>query len=223
MVGGLVQEEQVRLLQQQPGEGHAHAPAPGELSHGPSEIGVLETHSAQNRLRSGLQLVPLGTFERRLKPAHLVEHLLGTVGRMSVACVGIPARHRDQLAQLLEPVLHVQDLGVGGQHLVYHHMIRYLLDLLRQEPYAQVLAATDLPRVKRDLAGDDPQECGLSSTVGPHEAQAHSRLDVKAGVIQEYLAAEGFGDISDVKHARERIAVPADGRPVSVVPEDAFR
>ena len=37
VVGGLVQQQQVGLLEQQPGQGHAHAPASGELDDGPSK------------------------------------------------------------------------------------------------------------------------------------------------------------------------------------------
>ena len=39
VVGGLVHEQQVGLLEQQPGQGHPHAPAAGELGDGPVEVG----------------------------------------------------------------------------------------------------------------------------------------------------------------------------------------
>ena len=81
-------------------------------------------------------------------------------------------------------------------------MIGDLLDLLGQEAYAQVLAGADLAPVQRHLAGDEPEQRGLARAVGAHQAHAHARLDVQARLVEDHLAAEGFGDVGEVQHRR---------------------
>ncbi len=53
VVGGFVQQQQVGFGEQGRGQGHAHAPAAGELGHRPFEVGVREAEAGQDLRRSG--------------------------------------------------------------------------------------------------------------------------------------------------------------------------
>ena len=210
VVGGLVHEQQIGLLQQQPREGHAHAPAPGELGDGPVEVVVLEAHAAQDGLRPGLELVAVDALEGGLQGAHLVQQRLGVGARPVAAPVdrprAAPRRRRrcvglaDLMAQLDDAPLGRQDLGVRGQHLVDDRVIGDLLDLLGEKADAQVLAGADLAAVERHLPHDEAEQGGLAGAVGPDQPDAHARLDVQAGLVEQHLAAERFGDVGDVEH-----------------------
>ena len=81
MVGGLVHEQQVRLLEQQTGECDPHAPAPGQLHDGPLEVLLAEAHAAQDGLRPGLEFVPLRVLEGRLQGPQLVQQRSGSAAR----------------------------------------------------------------------------------------------------------------------------------------------
>ena len=50
MVGRLVQQQEVRFHEQQPGEFGPHYPAPAELIHVAGEVAFLEAQACQNRL-----------------------------------------------------------------------------------------------------------------------------------------------------------------------------
>ena len=123
------------------------------------------------------------------------------------------------MAQFDDAALGRQDVGVRGQHLVDDRVIGDLLDLLRQEADAQVLAGADLAAVERHLPHDEAEQRGLAGAVGPDQPDAHARLDVQAGLVEERLAAEGFGDVGEVKHQTGRIAA-AGGAADPPIPRD---
>ena len=163
VVGGLVHEQQVGLLQQQAGQGHPHAPAPGQLGDGPVEVGLLEAHAAQDGLRPGLELVAVGALEGRLEGAQSrAADRSGSARRRrpgrppaAPAPAAVAYSPADLLAQLGDAPLGVEDLEMRGQHLVDDRVVGDLLDLLGQEADAQVLAGADLAAVQRHLPHDD--------------------------------------------------------------------
>ena len=98
MVGGLVHEQQVGLLEQQPGQRDPHAPAAGELGDGPVEVGLAEAHAAQDGLRPGLELVAVGALEGGLQGAQLVQQLVGVGGAGARPVPRPPAGRRRRAA-----------------------------------------------------------------------------------------------------------------------------
>ena len=208
VVGRLVHEEQVRLLQEQAGERHPHAPAAGELGDGALEVPLTETHTAKDGLSPGLELVAVCALEGCLQRPELVQQrvgvggLGGALGRRSgcVRSVGVAGHAclvelRQPAAQLGDAMLGAEDVGIRRQDLVHDRVTGDLLDLLGQEADAQVLAGADLPPVQRHLPGYEPQHRGLSGAVGTHQSHAHAGLDVQARAVQDHLAAEGLGDV----------------------------
>ena len=92
VIGGLVEQQQVGLGEQRRGQGHAHAPAAGELGHGAGEVFVGEAQAAQD----------LGGARRRPVRADLGQagvELAQPLGRRGVELAGQPVA-----------------LDVGGEH-----------------------------------------------------------------------------------------------------------
>ena len=85
MVGGLVQQQQVRFLRQQPGQVGAHHPAAAHLARGPVEILLAEAQAGEDLLGLGFEPIAAQLIEPVM---HVVMDVLRVqgLGRM----VGFP-------------------------------------------------------------------------------------------------------------------------------------
>ena len=154
----------------------------------------------------------MGVLEGGLECAQLVQQLVGVrAGRVrmrparspAVAPAGAVTRGvgaGDLIAQFGDAPLGRQDVEMRRQHLFDDRVIGDLLDLLGQKADAQVLAGADLSPVERHLAHDQPEQRGLAGAVGADQTDAHARLDVQAGLVQDRLAAERLGDVGEMQH-----------------------
>jgi len=147
-------------------------------------------------------------LERGLQSAQLMQELIGIRRRRPAA----PGRLGQAVclaqlpAQLGDALLGRKDIGVGGQHLVDDRVIGDLFDLLGEKADPQVLPGADLAAVQRHLPHDEAQKGGLARAVGADQPDAHARLDMQAGLVEQHLAAERFRDVGEVQHQTGRIA-----------------
>ena len=122
---------------------------------GRPKVALAEAHAAQDGLRPGLQFVAVSVLERGLESAQsrgAGRRRRRPAGEAGPTAAGAAPRNAvrvdlaDLLAQFGDAALRVQDLQVRGQHLLDDGVIGDLLDLLRKEADAQVLAGADLAR-----------------------------------------------------------------------------
>ena len=175
VVGGLVQQEDVGLLQQQAGQVHPGLFAAGEA------VEFLGAHPGGDA-QTAADLVGLHV--------HVVTASHGEGGAEPVvlrqgASVGLFAHGVLQGGHL---PLHVQQGGEGrAQHLL-HRVARGVAGDLGDE--AQLLARGDHDRalVGTQLAREDAEQGGLAAAVAAHDAHALAGVDVEAQAVQQIIS-----------------------------------
>jgi len=192
VVGGLVEEQELRLLQQQGGQGDAHLPAAGELAAVAVEVGGLEAEARQHRLGAALHVVAAVGVPRLARR--------GVRGHQGVV-LGIVG------GAVRQPVLQAAALGgdlarvVERRHrLRPHTAAAQAHDLLRQVADVRALGHADDTAVGLHLAGDDAQEGRLPRAVGAHQRHAPAERDEPVDLVEDDLAAEGFMKAGDGEH-----------------------
>ena len=131
VVGRLVEEQQVGVLEQQPRERDAHHPAARELADVALHVGLGEAEAGQDAPRLGLQRPAAELLEPMLEPAVLV-HQLGqlVLGRRPRSQLGLDVPH---------PALDAAHRAGAGQHLGQDAAPRRLGHLLAQVADGDVL------------------------------------------------------------------------------------
>ena len=81
VVGRLIQEQEVGVLEQQPGQPCPHDPAAAELAHGPEKVSFLEPKAREDGFGLVVPVAPACGLERHLKPAKAL-HQLGLLRRV---------------------------------------------------------------------------------------------------------------------------------------------
>ncbi len=170
VVGGLVQEQQVRGAKEHRRQGHPHAPPAGEGVEGTMLGGFVETEPGQDGGGAGLGGMGVDGLESFVD--------FGDARR-----VGAPVELTSQTVQLrvrpegrLEGGL-LSPRGVLGKH-----------------PDPGFGAQVNRPAVELGLPQYQPNEGGLSGAVGPDEPHLVSGRHVGGGVVEQGPAAQTKGD-----------------------------
>ena len=197
VVGGLIEEQQVRPEQEQARERRAHLPAAGQLRDGPVELAGAEAQAREDLLGpvAAIARLEVGQQEVQVRePLRQLELGLGGGGGE----LGL-----DGLQVGEEPVA-VPDEGL---HRLDQRAGRQLQDVLRQVADARAAGAGQLALVGLALAGEDAQERRLAGAVGADEPDALARLDGEADLVEDELAAEGEGELvrGDERHGRSNV------------------
>ena len=175
MVGGLVQQQQVRLPHQGLGEQHP----PLETARQGVERGVaIQAQARDDPLGALLDGPAAPLLEGLLDPRQTVQVFLAGVGPEPV---GETVVLRHQVAQIPQP------LG----HQVEDARIRMAGDLLGEPGDAHPLPRTHGARIRRDLARDQPEQGGLARPVAPDETDPLPLLDRKGHALQQRGKAIG--------------------------------
>ena len=170
MVGRLVEEEEVGLLQQQLAERHAALLAAGKVVH----VGI--ARRAAERVHRHLDL----RFE---VPEVLGVDLVLQLRRLLRRLVGI-VHH-----QLVVAVEH-RLLGGDAVHDVAHHVLRRIeLRLLRQVADARAFGRPGFAGELLVEAGHDPEQRRLARAVRPEHADLGVRVEGEVDVLEHLLAA----------------------------------
>jgi len=184
VVGGLVEEQQFGVAQQQAREGQARALAAAEDGDGPRELVAREAQPHQRGLGSAFVLVAAGVLELRLQRAELPEQVMARVR----------LRFGDLALQLAHPPLRLEQLGEGAQRGVVQAHLRGQVGLLLHEADAQALAAVHAAGVGLRGAGDDPQQRRLARPVRPDQADRLALVQAERGRIEHAAAGEHHAD-----------------------------
>ena len=193
VVGRLVEEQQVRLPEQQLRERDSHLPAAGEGFGRPLEVAGLEAQTLQDGRGFQLDAVPVVDAEAVLQIAVAVQHrvVLGLRNRL----VAEPPLERVHLR------LHRQQLAEGAGRFVEHRPAGVVEAVLRQVADRQRRRLEDRALVGLVEPGHHLEQRGLAGAVGPAQADALAIRDLPRNVVEQDAVAEGFGEIGKLDHA----------------------
>mmetsp|Transcript_37180 Transcript_37180/g.93316 ORF Transcript_37180/g.93316 Transcript_37180/m.93316 type:complete len:206 (-) Transcript_37180:1320-1937(-) len=192
MVGRLVQQQDVGVLEQQLPQSNPHLPPAREALDQLVHIVVGEAHHADHLCHLGVHLVRLEGLGLLLQLGQLLQK-------------GVHRRDVARLAQLRDAVLHLSDVVEYLQLLVEHrhelllerpavHQILY--ELLTQKRHPKVGGRLDhLSTHCFQLASDDLELSGLAAAVGADQADAVARADLPRGVLEDLLVPERDADL----------------------------
>jgi hypothetical protein len=203
VVGGLVEQEHVGLLEQHLAQRDAAALAARELRH----VGVAGRQA--QRVHGDLDLVveiPEVVLVDVLLHLRLLVHQLVEVG------VGLGERGAD----LVEAVEHPALVRQRELHVAAHVERRVELRLLRQVADARALVRPRLALKVLVGAGHDAQQARLARAVGPEHADLRARIEREPDVVKDdprgrdHLA-QALHDVDELGGQVERLRSDADG------------
>jgi len=187
-VGGLVEQQDVGVAQQQLGEADAHLPAAGELEGRLVEVLHGEPQAAQDLAGAALELVAAGGLEAVAGAAVLLHG--------GVEGVGVLLGGHD-LLELGDALAQVRDLGRGGHDLLEGRAVAGELRLLLEVAHGGAPGEGHGALVGRLEAHDDLEQRGLAGAVGAHEGPGLAGVELDGGARVEDLGAEGLCDLVD--------------------------
>ena len=181
MVGRLVEEQEVGVLQEELREGDAHLPAAREVGCRLVEVLDRESESRQDLPGPRLQLIAAQMLEALLGMGILLEHAveLGSLLRIGDGAL--------QLVDALLPLLH---LGGRIHDLLQCRLLAGDLRLLLEVADRRVLRIGYGPLIGRLLPHEDLQEGCLARTVRADERPALPRIQLQGSGRVENAAAE---------------------------------
>src|SRR5690606_16944744 len=190
VVGGLVEEQQVGLLEQELAQRHAAALTAGEVGDGP--VAGRAAQGVHGLFELGVELPGVGGVEILLEASHLLHELVGVVGGHLrgdlVEAVELGLDGRDGLLDVLHDRLRLVQRRLLGQHADGG---------VGREPG---LAVGDLV-----LPGHDPEQTGLAGAVGADHADLRTGEEVQGDVVEYDLVAVRlprlFHAVNELRHA----------------------
>ena len=182
VVRGFVQHQVVRPLQQHLGQFDAHLPAAGELGGLAAEVLLREAQPLEHPLRFGFHGDAAHQREALGEVGEFLEHVRVGIG-------GVIGAHLHFLIELLQPVLHLLDVGEGGEGLLHHGIAGGQVHLLVQEAEGGAAFPLHLPFVGGDVPRDDLEHGGFARAVAAHEAHLVAGADGKGDPVEEDAVA----------------------------------
>ena len=185
VVGGLVQQQDVRVLQDQAGQVYPGLLPAGETVKELLPLGCGDLQTVGHPVAVALHAVA----------AHAAEIVRQTVVRLQQSRGGV-LLHLSR--QFLHPQGHPREMGLGGaQHVLGGPALRKDGDL-GDEADALAGGDADLPLVIIQGAGEDAEEGSLAAAVGTQDAHPLSGVDNKAETVQHKAAdLKGFFQIGN--------------------------
>ena len=192
MVGRLVEQQQIRRLQQQAAERHAAALAarqPGDLG-----VGRRQPQRVHRQLETRIQIPRVRGVDLVLDARLFVEHLLHLLRRQILAQLRVHIVVAGQ-----------QGAGLGDTLLdVAQHRLRVVEPgLLRQKPDRDALAGKRLAEEAGVLAGHDSQQRALAGAVGAQHADLRAEVEREPDVLEH--SGIGLMDLSETLHGVDEL------------------
>ncbi len=184
VVGGLVEQQQVGLLEQQLGERDAHLPPARKLLGAAVPVVLGEFEPAQDGAHLGFERISIAGAELMLDAVEAV----GDIGVFPAG--GIEPRHAP--GQGFHLGFHGAQVLEDGEALGEHGAAGKAQAVLRQEAGPDVLHGGDAAVVQALLAGQDFQEGGLAAAVGADEPDAVAGVDLPVRALKQQPLAESF-------------------------------
>ncbi len=173
VVGGLVEQQQVRLAQQQLAQRDATLLTTGQV--GDRLVGRRATQRVHGLLQLRIDIPRVGGIELFLQLAHLLHELIGVVGG-------------HQLGDLVVPV----ELGLDGDaglDVLPDRLGLVELGLLHQDSDRRSGLEEGVAIVGLIDAGHDLEDAGLTGAVGANHADLGPRQEVQEDVVKDDLVA----------------------------------
>jgi hypothetical protein len=188
-----VEEQQIRLAEQQLREREPHLPSAGERFRAPIEIRRCEAEALKNRGRLQLDAVPAADAEAILKIAIALEHR-----------IVFSFRNRGITEPLLEIVhlgLDGEELGERARHLFEHGAARMREAVLRKIPDGEGRRFQDGAGVGLVETGHHAQQRRLARAVRSAQSDALAVGDLPRHMVEKHTVAEGLGEFLELDHA----------------------
>ncbi len=183
VVGGLVENEDRRVLQQQLGQQHLGALAAAELGDVAVEADLAEAEAVGHLFDFGVDDVKAAVLQQVLDIADILHHRLEVVRRGRSHFI-VEGQHLGlQLVHALEGV--AQDVA-DGPALAQAGLLFQVANRHPARPF-------DPPGVRLQLAGDDVEEGRLSLAVGADEADMLAPEQPEGGAVQDGPGPETVG------------------------------
>ena len=204
MVGGLVQEQQVRRLEQELAEGHATPLAAREVTHGLVRVGALQ---GIHRLRELAVEVPaVGRVDLVLQVAHLGHERVEV--RVGLAHL---------LAYPVEALDLCQEAAEGDLYVLPDRPALVQRRFLHEHAHAVARRKACLAVGDVLDAGHDLEQGRLAHAVGTHHADLGAREEAHGHVIQDDLVPVGLAHlvhlVNELRHVTPRVADGLSSRP----------
>ena len=187
VVGGLVQDQDVRLFQQELGDAQPRQLAAGQHPHVflPGVLG--KTHAAQHLFDVHIHVVAIGGVHDGLQGGVLFQQ-----GRVAGAG-GHFALHDLHLGH------GVQHRGKGGAHLPVDIQSHIQLGVLGQIPHGDAVGQAELAGIVGVFTGQDLEQGRFAGAVLAHDADAVLPLDAGRHVFQHDLFPKALADLFQVQ------------------------
>jgi hypothetical protein len=183
VVGGLVEQQDVRLRDQRPRERGPRQLAAREARQGPGQVLLGDPEAAQDALQPRAPGISAGALQARLCLFVGRQH-----GRPRVAA-GHPGLQRGQL--LLGAARVPEALG----DVLLEGQVRPERRALVVEGDAGSTGQADAAGVRRELPGEDAQQGRLALAVAPHDGQALAGIEPEADPGEDVVRPECLADL----------------------------
>mmetsp|Transcript_10807 Transcript_10807/g.21519 ORF Transcript_10807/g.21519 Transcript_10807/m.21519 type:complete len:422 (-) Transcript_10807:292-1557(-) len=191
VVGGLVEKEDVGVLQQHLAKAYSHLPTARKAADGELCVDAVKAHEVHDLLSPGFEARDVLGVRLRLKSLHSVQNLLHCVSVGRVALLKLLFRRPQPREDLVLHPKHAHELLL--EHPRRHQLVHKFLP---QHGHSQVRAALhNVPACGLEGSLEDLELRGLAAPV--HADQPHSvpSLDVPGHARQHLLVAESDVDV----------------------------
>ena len=197
VVGGLVEQQEVGMAQQQLRERDAHLPAARELLGRLVEVLDGKAEAAEDLTGACLKLVAAKALEAVLRGAVALEQAVE---------VNVVSGIGNLVLHLGDALLELADLGGGIDHLGQGRLLARELGLLLQVSNGRVAGEAYRARVGALLPHENLEQRRLASAVGTHEAPPLAGIELQGCGRVENTAAEGLFDLVCEGNQRRSLA-----------------
>ena len=190
MVGRLVENQQLRLLDQQLCEHQPGALAARHPLHRSGPLKTAESHAAEHRIDLHLRPIAVETevplLQRLILPLEPVV--------FSTAVVGEGGHPLSGFQHLL---LNLEYLAERPAHLAFDRSVGQQAAVLPQISDPQRIGARDAPLIRLVQSGNQVQEGGFPGSIRPDQGDAVPVLYFCVDFFENSLGAKAFAEIAD--------------------------
>ena len=203
VVGRLIQQQQVRVLQQDFSQGDAHLPAAGVV---PDQVLCplrRETDRRQQLVDAGIQLIAVKRFKPALELAEFLDELIQMIRILGCFVGG----HR--LLHLPLAVQHRGGFPEGLKQLLANAAFGIDVEFLLQKGNPRIALAHHLSAAGLLLSSDQSQLGGFAGTVHAHQADAITGFHFPGDVAQHLPGRIDLADVFESQHRPGALSSPS--------------
>ena len=180
VVGRLVQEQDIVLLEQQFGQFDAHAPTAGKQAGVLVEIRAFEAQSQQH----AFDLPGIGVSSGQIVPVREVVELFD---ELHVGLALVVGAHGQEMVYLLEAFFDGFQFDERTFDLAHQGVPVLEIDILTQDPHPHRTVVGEFAFVGAQIAGEYAQQGGLAGSVFACQTDAVALVDAKAHAREQRL------------------------------------